>query len=113
MPSKHLRKLSANRTSGERLGVAVGEEATWVRNNLLDVESSSVISTCSAVDTHKEGTGQAAVRDAAVVRSLGVGECKTRRSGFALDALVNVCRCHGGRHVIAGHTGEGNVLWYG
>jgi hypothetical protein len=92
--------------------VAVGEETTWVGNNLADMEASSVVSTCSAIDAHKEGTGQAAVGDPAVVGSLRVGECKTRRSGLALDALVDVCRCHGRGHVLTSYTGEGDVLLY-
>jgi hypothetical protein len=109
--TRHLRKLSTNRTSRVRLGVAIGEEAAWVGNNLADMEASSVVSTCSVVDAHEEGASQATIRDTAVVRSLGIWECKTRRTSLALDALVDVCCGHGRGHVLARYTGESDVLF--
>jgi hypothetical protein len=108
---RHLSKLTTNSTSSELLGVAVSEEATGVGNDLADVEASSLVSTShGVVDANEEGSGQAAVGDTAAVRSLGVGEGKTRWAGGALLALVDMCGCDGGRHVLASYTGECDVL---
>jgi hypothetical protein len=90
--------------------VAVSEEATGVRNNLSDVEGSTVVSTGSVVGTSNKRSGQAAVRDTTVVGSLWVGECKTRRAGLALDGLVDVGCCDGGGEIFTCDTGKGDVL---
>jgi hypothetical protein len=89
-----LCELTTDGTRAEGNCVAVREEARWVGDDLSDVE----------VHTSGERAGQAAVRDAAVVGSLGVGEGKTRWSGLADGGFMNVCGRLGGRHVVTSNT---------
>jgi hypothetical protein len=58
------------------------------------MEASSVVNHLRVVGTNKEWAGQAPVRNAAMVRSLGIGEGKTRRPSLALDSFVDVCGCY-------------------
>jgi hypothetical protein len=99
-----LRELTTDSTRAEGNRVAIREEARWVGDDLSDVEVQTSVSSSGAVDTSGERAGQAAVRDAAVVGSLGVGEGKTRWSGLADGGFMNVCGRLGGRHVVTSNT---------
>lgn len=85
-----LSKLTTDSASTEGAGVAIGEEAAGVGNDLSDMKPCSIINTSSIVGADEEWSSQAAVRDTAVVGTLGVGESKARWAGLALNGLVNV-----------------------
>jgi hypothetical protein len=99
-----LCELTTNGTRAEGNRVTVREEARWVGDDLSDVEVQTSVSSSGAVDTSGERAGQAAVRDAAVVGSLGIGEGKAGWSGLANGGFMNVCGRLGGRHVVTGNT---------
>jgi hypothetical protein len=90
--------------------VAISKETTGVCNDLSDVEGSTGVNTSSAVDPSNKRSGQAAVRDTAVVRSLWVGKCKARRASLAFDGLVNVGCCDSRGEIFTRDTGKGDVL---
>lgn len=90
--------------------MAVSEEATGVGDDLLHMEAGSLVDALCVVDADKERSGQAAVRDTAVVWALGVGEGKTRRSGLALGSFVDVGCCDSRALVVAGDARQCNVL---
>jgi len=89
--------------------VRISEEATGVRDDLPDMEASTVVDASGVVGTGHEGSCRAAVGDTAVVRSLGVGESDARRTSRALLRLVNVCGSDGRGPVFTGDTAECDV----
>lgn len=89
----------------------IREEALRIIDDLLHVKASSVVDAGCVVDSDEEGASQAAIGDAAVIRSLRIGECETRRASLALEGFVDMsCSdCRGA--VVASDTGERDVLF--
>jgi hypothetical protein len=103
-------KLTADSTSTEGTGMAISEESAGVGYDLANVEAGSIVNTSSVVGADEKWASHAAVGDAAVVGTLGVGECKTRWTRLALRGLVNVCSCDSRREIVACNAGESDVL---
>lgn len=107
---EYLSKLTTDSAGGERHGVRVGEEALGVGDDLADMESSTIVNGGSGlVGAGDKRSGQAAVRDTTVVRSLGVGESETWWASLALLSFVDVCGCDCGRLIAACNTAKCNV----
>ena len=93
----------------------ISEEAGRVVLDLLDVEAKAVVLTSSGVlNTSDEAVlGASDAADAATDARAdlhGVGEGDARRTGLALDGLVDVGGGGGGGLVVALEAGEGDVV---
>jgi len=111
----HLCDLATDGARDGLGGVHVGEEALGVVLDLLDVEAEAVVLASGGVgDTGDEAV--LAARDAAdgaadvLANLLGVGEGDARRTGLALDGLVDVGGSVGGGLVVALEAGQGDVV---
>lgn len=105
-----LSKLTTDSTGTVGAGVAICKEAAGVGDDLSDVKPDSVIHTSSVVGADEEWSSQAAVRDTAVVGTLGIGESKARWTSFALNGLVNVGSGDSRREVFAGNARQCDIL---
>jgi hypothetical protein len=75
------------------------------------VEARSIVDAGCVVRANEERTSQAAIRDAAVVRTFWVRKSKTRWARFSLDSFMDVGCSYGRRAVLASNTREGDVLF--
>jgi hypothetical protein len=112
-----LLNLAADGTRDSLGRVNISEEASGVLLDLLDVEAEAVVLASGSVDNTGDetvlGAGDAADAAAGVlaVGDLhGVGEGDARRTGLALDGLVDVGGRDGGRLVLALEAGDGDVV---
>lgn len=115
MMSSHLCELATDGTGNSLGRVNISEEARGVVLDLLDVEAKALVLAGGGVlnpsDEAVLGAGDAA--DAATNTGAdfhGVGEGDARRTGLALDGLVNVGGGGGEGLVVALEAGEGDVV---
>lgn len=105
-----LVQLATESTGNSLAGVGVGEEAGGVGLDHLDSEALAGVDLVVIEDTSDEGALEAADGAAALLIANGVGESDTRRTGLALDTLVDVSGSLGRGLVVTTEAKEGDVV---